>query len=89
MFLKDYPFLRESSVLLPTHIRSILYKTMVAPPLIIVMSFCRRNKFDSNKLQIFTSRAAKIIIRTDRYDLSSRALCESKCFKVWIKIILH
>jgi hypothetical protein len=68
-------FLRKSKYVVPTHVQTMLYKTIVAPH----FDYCnvvwgRYNNFLNNKLQVLQNRAAKIITGTNRYGSSTQAL---------------
>ena len=72
-------FLKKSTTVLPKHVQSMLYKTIIVSH----FDYCnivwgRCNKLLSNKLQVLQNRAAKIITGTSVYGSSSQALNELK-----------
>ena len=80
-------FLRKSTNVLPKHVQSMLYKTIIAPH----FDYCnivwgRCNKQLQNKLQVLQNRAAKIITGTSVYGSSSQALTELKWKTLYEKL---
>ena len=83
-------YLKKSSCLIPMHLQSMLYKTIVAPH----FDYCnvvwgRCNKTLSNKLQVLQNRAAKIITKKRKYDSGTQALEELKWSNLEYKLTFN